>query len=168
MKIWKPLDVSKIEKSVRARVIKRHMEAYGYKLAVCFSCGNATRELKNAGVDLLAISPGGDLLPNRWFTMAEITVKFPGYFDATSGHLSIALMNEIARQLKYELNLIPGEFYDVPTGSGETIICLAIAFPQCKFRAVYDDNDPATAYEPNAPLNWLIASTFETKMICKN
>jgi hypothetical protein len=171
MKIWKWLDISDTAKTVRARVIRDYMKASGVDKAVCFSCGNATRKLKEIGVPLLAISPGGDLLPNRWFTQSEIATAFPGYFDATSGHLNITLMTEIAKRLKYEFNLKDGEYFDIPTGSGETITCLKIAFPKCEFRAVYNNNNPATSFEPKAPLNAFVATFFETKTIeptCKN
>ena len=42
------------------------------KKYICFSCGNTSKSLKNLGLYVLDISPKGDLIPNRWFTMQEI------------------------------------------------------------------------------------------------
>jgi hypothetical protein len=171
MKIWKWLDVSDMAKAARAKVIRGYMEQANIRRAVCFSCGNATRKLQEAGVELLAIAPGGDMLPGRWFTQSEIADKFSGYFDATSGHLNLTLMTEIALNLRKQMALQDGGLYDVPTGSGETIVCLKMAFPTCEFRAVYNNLNPATSYEPKAPLNTFVATFFETKtieQICKN
>ena len=158
---WALIDVSIVEKTVRARVIRDYMRLYDIKRAICFSCGNATRLLKEVGVDVLAIAPGGDMLPGRWFMPGEIASKFPGYFDATSGHLPFYMMVDIAKRLQYELNFKPGEHYAIPTGSGETIICLQLAFPETSFMAVYDDNDPATTYEDLSPLNSYVQTFFK-------
>ena len=43
----------------------------------------------------------------------------------------------------------------VPTGSGETLVCLAMAFPKVKFIARYNI-DAATEYHEEAPLNKLV------------
>ena len=127
------------------------------KKYVCFSCGNTSEMLKNIGLDVLDISPKGDLIANRWFSIQEIHELFPQHFDATCGHLSIELMNRLA-------NIYRGYFkallcnYDeiiVPTGSGETICCLALAFPDKKFVALYNV-DAATEYHEEAPLNKLV------------
>ena len=127
------------------------------KKYVCFSCGNTSKALKNLSLDVLDISPNGDLIPNRWFTIQEIREIFPNRFDATCGHLSIDLMNRLS-------NIYRGFFssylynYDeviVPTGSGETICCLALAFPDKKFIARYNI-DESTEYHKEAPLNKLV------------
>lgn len=141
-------------KRIRAKVIKEYMHKYGYEKAVCFSCGNATRELKRAGVNVLDISPTGDLQALKWYTMGDIKQTFPSYFDATSGHLPYECMLWIAQEYKKYLGDIPQTIY-LPTGSGETLVCLKLAYPKSKIKAVYNLNS-ATAYEKGAPLNSLV------------
>lgn len=142
-------------KKLRAKAIRAYMERYGYEKAVCFSCGNASRELKNAGIKTLDISETGDLQALRWFTIGEIKNAFPGYFDATSGHLPMECMLYVAEEYKKYLHELPSEIY-LPTGSGETLVCLKLAFPGVKINAVYNQS-PATKYEKEAPLNRLVA-----------
>ena len=64
-------------KKLRSIAIKRYMAAYGFDKAVCFSCGNASRELKEAGVKTLDISRHGDMQALRWFTIGEVKQIFP-------------------------------------------------------------------------------------------
>lgn len=132
------------------------MAENGYTRAVCFSCGHASQELKRAGVEVLDISPRGDLQALRWFTPAEISRAFPGAFDATSGHLPLALMYRIADRLRSLLAFQPGQRVSVPSGSGETLLCLALAFPFVRFVAVYDNSNPATEWNEGAQLNRLV------------
>ena len=130
------------------------MMEYGYKRAVCFSCGNATEKLKQAGVDVLAIAPNGDLVANKWFTIGEVANRFTGYFDATSGHLPMDLMKRIAARYRETLGELTGDIY-VPCGSGESLVCLKLAYPDVNFIAVYN-LDSATEYGAEAPLNDLV------------
>lgn len=141
-------------KQIRAQAIKEYLPLTGKTKVVCFSCGNATRALINAGVKTLAIAPEGDFIANRWFTQAEIASMFPDYFDATSGHLPMELMKEIGARFKNYLGTLDGE-YMVPTGSGETIVCLKLAYPGVKFYAKYNLNE-ATEYSIYAPLNEMV------------
>lgn len=154
------IDVSHIEKRLRADVIKGYMAKNNIARAVCFSCGNASKYLKLAGVPTLDISPHGDMISKRWFTQAEITHLFPTLFDATSGHLPIFLMREIATRLSAELTFSQGNEYVIPSGSGETVICLKMAFPDIAFIPAYNNADPATEYNTNAPLNSLVRAMF--------
>ena len=141
-------------KKIRAAVIKEYMQECGYKKAVCFSCGNASTALKDAGVDLLDMSPYGDMIAQRWFTPSEIMKWFPDSLDATSGHLSIELMSKIGKAFKEYLGELPQVNY-IPTGSGETITCLKMAYPDKEFVAVYNI-DQATEYSEQATLNGLV------------
>lgn len=159
----KRIDIYKTEKSVRALVIKAYMERQHIHYAVCFSCGNASAYLREIGVPLLDVSPHGDMTANRWFTVEEVRGFFPLAFDATSGHLPIHIMRRIADGLKEALC---GEFetdteYEVLSGSGETVLCLKMAFPDILFTPVYDDRDEATKFCEEAPLNPLIISMFK-------
>jgi hypothetical protein len=67
-------------------------------------------------------------------------------------------MNTIAKTLRVSpltyLPFIPvqGQAYQVPTGSGETIVCLRQAFPESLFLPVYNIS-AGTQYNPQAPLN---------------
>lgn len=149
------IDVSLHVKHIRARVIERYMRENGYRLAVCFSCGNASRILKEQGVPCVAVAPDGDLQAGRWWTMAEIRMAFPTAFDATSGQLPVDVMLEIAREFQKELADFfadAGTEYVIPTGSGETVLCLKLAFPDKKFIAQWRTDDASCQYEPSAPL----------------
>lgn len=144
-------------KQIRAQAIKEYMERAGYERAVCFTCGNAADALAEAGVDVLHIGPRGDLIPGKWFTQADIHKAFPQYFDATSGHLPMELMLAIADRFRDHLQDSLGDVAYVPTGSGETLVCLKLAYPDKEFVAVYDLNS-ATEYSEGAPLNKLVAA----------
>lgn len=145
-------------KQIRAEAIRDYMRGR-YDKAVCFSCGNAAKALEAAGVETLHIGEHGDLAPRRWFTQAEIHDMFPDYFDATSGHLPMELMRDISRKFAEYLGDLPELVY-VPTGSGETLICLKMAYPKHKFVAVYN-LDAATEYSDGAPLNELVKAVSE-------
>ena len=140
-------------KRIRAQVIKRYMDGV-YARAVCFSCGNAATELEKAGVDVLHIGEQGVLEPHKWFTQAEIKHTFPDYFDATSGHLPMEVMLRLAVAYSAHLGKLPETVY-VPSGSGETVVCLKLAYPDTHFVAVYNI-DKATEYSPYCPLNALV------------
>lgn len=142
-------------KELRSTVIAEYMKRHGFEKAVCFSCGNASRMLKQAGVKTLDISPTGDMQANRWFTIGEIKAAFPDYFDATSGHLPMDCMDAVANEFYFRLHKTMPDAIMLPTGSGETLVCLKLAFPKTKITAVYN-LDAATQYEPDAPLNDLV------------
>jgi len=141
-------------KMLRSYCIKAYMQAAGYSRAVCFSCGNAARELEKAGVDVLHIGRQGELTPNKWYTQADIAHVFTGYFDATSGHLPMTCMLMLAATYKGYLGALRGT-YSVPCGSGETLVCLKLAYPDVNFTAVYNLDD-ATRYEEGCVLNGLV------------
>ncbi len=143
-------------KKARAKLIKKYMADCGYDKAVCFSCGNASRALKNEGIETVDISPAGDLEARRWWSMAEIKRSFPGMFDATSGHLPIELMNMLAQEYRDEVGDVNEKPCYVPSGSGETVLCLSIAYPEIKFIAVYDMTKAWLRYETKAPLNEIV------------
>ena len=149
-------------KRLRAEVIKDYLRNKKYDGVVCFSCGNATRELKNTGLNVIDVSPKGDFIPLHWFTPSEIKAMFPTYFDATSGHLGNDLMLLIAKRFKEFLGDIPQENY-IPTGSGETLVCLKLAYPEKEFIAIYN-LDSATEYNENATLNNFV-KIFSKKII---
>lgn len=143
-------------KRIRARVIARWCKRAGVAGVVAFSCGNATRELRRAGLYVVEVAPRGALRAGRWWGADEIRRAWPHLLDATSGHLPAPLMLEIATALRRHLGRLGAGPYLVPTGSGETIVCLAMAYPRTRFVAAYDDRDPATRYEPRAPLAPLV------------
>lgn len=141
-------------KKIRAEVIKEFLADKDYKGVVCFSCGNASRELKKVGLNVIDISPTGDLVSIKWFQPSQVKKMFTDYFDGTSGHLSMELMLKVAEAYKKYLGELPNTNY-VPTGSGETLVCLKLAYPEKDFIAVYNINS-ATDYSSNAVLNKLV------------
>ncbi len=155
-------------KIIRAEVIKEYVGAAGYRnKCVCFSCGNASKALTDMCLDVLDISPTGDFTANRWYTPDEIHRLFPDRFDATSGHLPLHLMIKIADRFKLYLDnnldtpLSEDVTYKVPTGSGETILCLQMAYPKMHFVPIYNmDSKGATKYEQLAPLNSIIENFY--------
>ena len=155
-------------KIIRAEVIKEYIRSAGYhNKCVCFSCGNASKALTDVRLDVLDISPTGDFTANRWYTPDEIHKLFPDRFDATSGHLPLYLMVKIAKRFKLYLDnnldqpLNDNTIYKVPTGSGETILCLQLAYPKVHFKPLYNiDTKGATQYDAMAPLNTIIESFY--------
>lgn len=141
-------------KLMRSVAVKRYMEDAGYSTAVCFSCGNAVDALRSVGVDVVGISPNGEYEARRWMSPAEVHRHFPLFFDATSGHLPMGVMRDVAGIFKSDILDVPDEIW-LPTGSGETLVCMKMAFPDISIHAVYDIND-ATAYNDGAPLNGLV------------
>ena len=92
--------------------------------------------------------------------MNEIRQLFPMAFDATSGHLPADLMREIAVRMRNELTFDTDTEYTIPTGSGETVVCLKMAFPNINFIPQYDNSDPSTEYNDEAPLNEVVRAMF--------
>lgn len=140
-------------KMIRSGVIRKYIGGNRDKV-VCFSCGNAARALANEGLDVLHIGEEGVLTPNKWFSQREIAYWFGDYFDGTSGHLSVELMQIIGEAYKEFLGDLPELVY-LPTGSGETLVCLKMAYPNTDFVAVYNLGKE-TEYNENAPLNRLV------------
>lgn len=148
-------------KQIRAATIAGYIERAGYRGAVCFSCGHASEALKRVGVYVVDVSPSGELEARRWWDAAEIHRAWPDLLDATCGHLPAPLMTELARAYRACLGDLTEAVYDVPSGSGETLICLSMAYLGVKFRPVYN-LDAATEYHGAAPLNSLVgALTYE-------
>ncbi len=146
-------------KQARARVIAKFVREAGYPGVVCFTCGNAAEALRGQGLDVIEVGPRGGLTTNHWFTPASIKKIFPQLLDATSGHLSLALMWEIAMEIKREHEgggvWLMASVYDVPSGSGETITCLRLAYPEINFFPVYGCGQ-GTEYHAEAPLNGIV------------
>ena len=140
-------------KKIRSKVIKEYIDGE-YDKIVCFSCGNAARALEDENLDVLHIGEEGVLNPLKWFTMKEVNHFFSEYFDGTSGHLSVELMELVGKAYKEYLGELPDLVY-IPTGSGETLVCLKMAYPNTDFVAVYNLGKE-TEYNENAPLNTLV------------
>src|SRR5437016_658912 len=125
-------------KRIRSRIIASYVRAAGYRGVVVFSCGNSAAALREQGLELIEVGPRGDLKTEKWWTPAEIHRTWPDLFDATSGHLSAPLMGDIAKAFRAHLGELPRVRYAVPSGSGETICCLRVAYPLLDFEASYD------------------------------
>lgn len=162
------IDISSRAKHIRADVIDRYMRANGFRLCVCFSCGNASRILKEHGVPCVAVAPDGDLLAGRWWTMAEIRRTFPTAFDATSGQLPADVMLQVAHEFRKEFAPLFADgdkAYVIPTGSGETVLCLKLAFPDRTFIAQWRTGDPNCEYEPCAPLTPFVRALIPWEIV---
>lgn len=147
-------------KKLRSRIIAEYVKKAGYKGVVCFSCGHATDELKKTKIKVIDIAPNGSFSANRWFKPEEIYDLFKDYFDATSGHLPFWLMFEIGKKFKKSLGVLKkSNKYIVPSGSGETILCLKMVYPDIEFIARYNINRE-TQYEKNAVLNNIVQNWF--------
>lgn len=150
-------------KAIRARVIADYCRDAGYRGVVCFSCGNASRELKKL-VYTVDISDIGELRPGAWWTAAQIHKCWPDLLDATSGHLAVELMLLISQAFRDYLGELEDIDIRMPTGSGETILCLKMAYPDKTFIPVRNIDRP-TMYEPKAPLNRLCRILFKEESI---
>ena len=109
---------------------------------------------KEAGLYVVDVSPRGELEARVWWTPEAIHRAWPDLFDATSGHLPLPLMIRIAGAFKDYLGPQPYSL-NIPTGSGETILALSLAYPGLQFVSVYNLDD-ATKYQPEAPLNNIV------------
>lgn len=148
-------------KALRAIVIRKHVQQARYEGVVCFSCGNASLALQDEGLYVVDICPSGSLIAGKWWYATDIHRAFPHLFDATSGHLPVELLNKIAKTYRGFLGDLQSIEYNVPTGSGETIVALCIAYPHIAFNAVYNVGK-GTTFEPNAPLNSLVELLAKT------
>jgi hypothetical protein len=139
-------------KRLRAAVVKDYvcgMTGLGHTRVVCFSCGNASAALREAGLDVLDISPTGHLEAREWWTPARIAREWPHRFDATSGHLPLPLMVALAERLQQYLRaeVDPNGHYVVPSGSGETVLALRMAFPHARFDPYWNNERMALQYD---------------------
>lgn len=151
------LYINKIIKDIRAKVIKKHLDAIGTNKCICFTCGNATISLRSHGINVISIGDNEELKTNKWWTYSEIQ-KYFGLFDATSGHLPLPLINDISIQVRDKLNSMIkdiDEIIDIPTGSGESLLIMCMAFPKKRFRSIRLNNKE-TVYNIDAPLNHLV------------
>lgn len=140
-------------KRLRARIIADYMNAAGIERCLCFSCGNASRALKQVLPPSAVLEPA---VNGKWWTVEEIAQTWPEHFDATSGHLSVPLMAKLAQCLKRECGVLHGD-HQVPTGSGETLLALSIAYPDVRFIPV-QDGSKSTEWHEQSPLYSFIQS----------
>lgn len=154
-------------KEARAILLLRHATETKARGIVCFSSGNAGRALQHfaqgTGMPVLHIGPQGSMQTPYWHSVGDIALLWPGWLDCTSGHLPVPLMAALGRSYASIIGpLDHKDGYEVMCGSGETLVCLALAYPKVKFDAVYDDADHATRYDEANPLNGLVA-----RLACK-
>ena len=143
-------------KRIRAEVIAQHLRGANMPArCVCFTCGNSARALREAGVFTIEVGSNGMVQPTQWMTPTEIAAMWPFTFDATSGHLPLWMMQRIGQAFAAELGPLPGEL-TIPSGSGETVVCLAMAYPGTRFTAAYDNTQAPTTFNSGAPLNELV------------
>jgi hypothetical protein len=171
--------INLLEKTLRAEIINDYLTSQRTRRCVCFSCGNSARLLRDTGLDVVYIGEKGILKPNKWFSKQEIQSTFNGLFDATSGNLNEHLMEKVAVELKRVLSdsseierfcylFKENHFFDedtirrfnpqqgeylIPTGSGETILCLKYAFPQLTFIPIRIRGNLNTEFHEGYSLN---------------
>jgi len=157
-------------KKIRAFIIKSHLDKLGLDTCVCFTSGNATRFLRRAGLKVVSIGNKEDLSSNKWFSYTDIQKSFNGLFDATSGHLPLPFLNEISSRLKKEYAgfFNKDKIYPIKIGSGETILCLKLAFPEISFEPIRIKGYAPTKFDKEAPLNDLIQVIFGSLGKMKN
>lgn len=154
-------------KALRAEVILDYVKKAGtFKGIVCITCGAAGDALTDAAageVEVVILKPGEN---DEWITMEQIAQQYPGYFDATSGHLPLWLMQRISEKFRTHIDTeqthgrICEWEYRVPTGSGETILELMMCVDnECKLIALYDYNR-GSKFESSAPLNNIVSKLF--------
>lgn len=155
-------------KRLRAEVITDYVRSAGsFKGIICITCGAAGDEILKAAKtgcgDIVIIMPTeGD----EWITMEQIARDYPGYFDATSGHLPFWLMVRIAHRFRQYIDKHTRRTFSsevrVPTGSGETIFELRMAYPdmvETQLVALYDYSR-GSRFESDAPLNQAVQTFF--------
>lgn len=149
-------------KKLRSLVIAAHLAESGHVGVVCFTCGNAGRALEAVGLHVVAVGDHEDLRPGTWWTPGRIAWTWPHLFDATPGHLPMPLMVQLAQLLRDEVGTLdPALRYRVPTGSGETILCLRMAYPNVVFAPWHREDDPATRRDDQAPLMPAVHNRWE-------
>ena len=151
-------------KALRADVVREYCREAGISRVVVFSCGEAATRLaalRDPTFDVLTVAPGGDLDTEHWWRPERIASAFPDRFDATSGHLPMPAMRRLADRLRDYLGPLRGGPYIVPTGSGETLVALALAYPHARWIAEYNTS-PGTQYDHAAPRNPLVRALAET------
>lgn len=162
--VWRgqPLELLRTPaKRLRAELVARHLGSTELERTlarvVCFTCGNAGRELRRAGLRPVTVGPQEPLQAGRWWTPSEIRAAWPGFFDATSGHLPAWAMVELGELLHAELGPLPDRPLGVPTGSGETLAALRWSYPRAQLVAVVN-LDANTQHDPRMPLAPLVAA----------
>lgn len=137
----------------RAAVVQRYLSESGKApRVVVVTCGNSARKLRKVGLSVYEIGVQGPLVPTRWLTPEDIAQAFPNRFDATSGHLPLFLMLRVAAMLRakhpegIDIARTGGRIH-VPSGSGESAVITALAFPGAQVVAVFNNSKPDTKYE---------------------
>lgn len=187
-------------KRIRSMVVLRHLfRGSDYPCPVlCFSCGHASAVLKKMFLTacpvlgqpqpthFLDISPKGDLAPTaKYWSLDDIGFGFPGYFDATSGHLPTTAVQRLAEYYGdlYLAGLLPELDNSIPvlcldgctrvncalvaSGSGETVKALqqgVAPYSGVEYIPLFDCSTPPLTFHRQAPLvvgvckqNWVAA-----------
>lgn len=148
------LKINLLIKKIRAEVIKEHLDKKGENRCVCFTCGNAAAALRDVGLTVIGVGENEELKPGKWFSYSDIQKVF-NCFDATSGHLPIPLMASIAKRMRIYIGELIEDKYYIPTGSGESIVIMSMAYPDIDFFPIRFCNKE-TKYDTDAPLNNLV------------
>ena len=162
-------------KNLRTRLIRQYLcpgSNPELQNVVCFTSGNAGKALIDHGFKPALIGPNEDLTTDRWWTPSEIKRLWPEHFDASPGLLPMHLMAEMADHIRksvegcfepdngrFSLNTLPS-IAAIPTGSGESILTLSMAFPEVRFIAVVNA-DCHTQFCLQGSLSGLVLRRFQ-------
>lgn len=134
-----------------------------YEGIVCVGEGPTVMELIKAAP---AGMPVVTIETDRAISMEGIANAYPRHFDATNGHLPLWLMvriaNKFAEWINANVRKSMGGEVRIPTGSGETLFELRIAYPEItetQFVALYDFNRDKR-FDPNGPINQAVRAFF--------
>ena len=143
-------------KRERARLIYDFLHTgFSTPKVVLLTCGNAAQACREHAMDVVELGGGpcADLAPNQWMKPGHVARLFPDRFDATSGHLPLWMLIELAKTMRVKNPdaLALSDFDEkeeiyVPSGSGESAVITALAFPALRVVACFDDSQPATTW----------------------
>jgi len=132
---------------------------------VVYTCGNSAIELKKSGfTDVLDIGDKGTYQPNNWHYSYFIKKLFPNRIDLTSGHLPVDLCYLLGKEYSNQLSELPSV---VPSGSGETVLSLALANPERSFKAEFNNDFPHTTLNEENKITALLIAMVNITVLVK-
>lgn len=137
-------------KKIRAEVIAEYLKG---RRAFAFSCGNATRWLKRAGVNCVPID--GTPLEAHGYIDPEVAEFYFDAFNATSGYLPLFLVERIVGKIREKIYkpASRSQTIYVPRGSGELAFSICFIYPSQQIVTFSSQRHPATKQDVPYPLD---------------
>lgn len=132
-------------KRIRAEVIRDY---YGKQPVYCFSCGNSTKALEEAGVNVTSITDAIEYVAPK-----DSDTRYGGV-NVTSGYLPIHLIENLAGEYRERMG-DPGGIVYVPCGSGETLLALSYFIPIGSIIAVTAEYAPLKLDDMSPLFEWV-------------